>query len=88
MQLGTRWAAGAQPPSRLNPEFIEAIRGVEQTLAEPAGLYWTLTWLEGRPVAELDPTGPEGELVAVKVNPATGAPEVKRGDPGEEWAEE
>ncbi len=88
MQLGSRWAVGTQPPSRLSSEFIEAIQGVEQTLTEPAGLYWTLTWLEGRPVAELDPTGPEGESVVVKVNPATGEPEVKRIGPDEEWAQE
>jgi hypothetical protein len=45
MQLGTRWSVGAEPPSRLSPEMLDAIRGVE---AERGGLdtsmwRWTLT---------------------------------------------
>jgi hypothetical protein len=61
MQLGTRWSVGAEPPSRLSPEMLEAIRSVE---AERSGVdtnridtsmwRWTLTWLEGHPVAELE----------------------------------
>ena len=56
MQLGTRWDVGATPPARLDAEVLEAIAGVEATLAPEAGdgLRWTLTWLGGRPVAELD----------------------------------
>jgi hypothetical protein len=55
MQLGTRWDVGATPPARLDAEVLAAIAEVEAALpAEAAGLRWTLTWLEGRPVAELD----------------------------------
>ncbi|GAA3770334.1 hypothetical protein GCM10022240_23270 [Microbacterium kribbense] len=56
MQLGTRWAAGAEPPARLSPEFVAQIRAVEADLPpdEEGIARWTLTWLEGRPVAELD----------------------------------
>jgi hypothetical protein len=56
MQLGTRWSVGAEPPSRLSSEMRDAIRSVE---AERESLdtslwRWTLTWLEGHPVAELE----------------------------------
>lgn len=51
MQLGTRWATGAEPPASVPAALRPAIREVEAT-----GLtgHWTLTWLEGRPLAELD----------------------------------
>ncbi|WP_417562655.1 hypothetical protein [Microbacterium sp.] len=56
MQLGTRWSAGGDPPARLTEAFVAQVRAVEADL--PAGergvARWTLTWLEGRPVAELD----------------------------------
>lgn len=55
MQLGTRWSAAAEPP-RSVPDVVRAeIARVESTLppGQPAPS-WTLTWLEGRPVAELD----------------------------------
>ncbi len=59
MQLGTRWAAGAQPPASVPSELHAQISAVEKVTAESLGAqeptaYWTLTWLEGRPVAELD----------------------------------
>ncbi len=56
MQLGTRWAVGAEPPARLPASMVAAVRGVEAQLAhlDTAQWRWTLTWLEGRPVAELD----------------------------------
>ncbi len=56
MQLGTRWAVGATPPDRLAPNVVLAIRDVEAQLAEvdTAQWRWTLTWLESRPVVELD----------------------------------
>ncbi|WP_119698516.1 hypothetical protein [Microbacterium halotolerans] len=54
MKLGTRWAAGSVPPSSV-PEALRAeIVHIDQTLAQPgAAPSWTLTWLEGRPIAEL-----------------------------------
>ncbi|GAA5151938.1 hypothetical protein GCM10025768_19150 [Microbacterium pseudoresistens] len=51
MQLGTRWAAGTDAPASVPAALLPAIAEVEQK-----GLsgHWTLTWLEGRPIAELD----------------------------------
>lgn len=56
MQLGTRWSVGAEPPARLNPDVRAAVRAVEGELfGRDTSLWrWTLTWLEGRPVVELD----------------------------------
>jgi len=62
MQLGTRWVAGSDAPASVPASLLPAIAEVEQSLrdastgsgAEGARSYWTLTWLEGRPIAELD----------------------------------
>jgi hypothetical protein len=59
MQLGTRWAVGATPPDRIPPTMVGAIAVLETELAELAEVdtsqwRWTLTWLEGRPMVELD----------------------------------
>jgi hypothetical protein len=60
MQLGTRWSVGATPPPRLSAEMVEAIVDVEAELAnsgttsDTSTWRWTLTWLEGHPVVELD----------------------------------
>jgi hypothetical protein len=56
MQLGTRWPVGGAVPPRLPEELVARIREVEAGLApdDAARMRWTLTWLEGRPVAELD----------------------------------
>ncbi|GAA4765896.1 hypothetical protein [Microbacterium gilvum] len=65
MQLGTRWAAGTVPPRSVPEELRTAIREVE---ADPAATgSWTLTWLEGRPIVELDAgwelsLGPDGSV--------------------------
>lgn len=56
MQLGTRWSAGTTPPAAVPESIRAAIVDVENAALEegvPAPR-WTLTWLEGRPVAELD----------------------------------
>ena len=54
--MGTRWPVGAETPDRLPPAVVLAIRDVEVQLAEvdTAQWRWTLTWLENRPVVELD----------------------------------
>lgn len=59
MQLGTRWSVGAEPPARLDRAVVAAIREVEAGHAgdDTSQWRWTLTWLEGRPVVELDVTG-------------------------------
>lgn len=57
MQLGTRWTVGAVPPARLSDEVRDAIENVEVELSDIPGARewrWTLTWLESRPVVELD----------------------------------
>ncbi|MBH0115766.1 hypothetical protein I6E52_02775 [Salinibacterium sp. NG253] len=56
MQLGTRWSVGAAVPDHLSAEMQEAIAGVEADVAhlDTSAWRWTLTWLESRPVAELD----------------------------------
>ena len=56
MQMGTRWAVGAATPDRLPPAVVLAVRDVESQLAEvdTSQWRWTLTWLESRPVVELD----------------------------------
>ncbi len=44
------------PPDRLPPAVVLAIRDTESQLAEvdTSGWRWTLTWLEGNPVVQLD----------------------------------
>jgi hypothetical protein len=56
MDLGTRWSFGGEPPSRLSDAMKDAIRGVEAELpdVDTSMWRWTLTWLEGHPVAELE----------------------------------
>jgi len=58
MQLGTRWPLGGDLPSGL-PHVVElAVRAVEEELEavgdDTSSWRWTLTWLEGKPVVELD----------------------------------
>jgi len=58
MQLGTRWTAGATPPAAVPATLHTQIAAVEASLpvdqfGQPAPR-WTLTWLEGRPIVELD----------------------------------
>jgi hypothetical protein len=63
IQLGTRWPVGDETPSRLPQVVSDAVADVEAGLAEAgtdtSGWNWTLTWLEGKPVCELD----DGTLV-------------------------
>jgi len=56
MQLGTRWAVGAVPPANLAEAVVLAIRDAEAQLAEAdtSQWRWTLTYLESRPVVQLD----------------------------------
>lgn len=58
MQMGTRWTSGEALPTAV-PEVLHAqIRAIDGAM--PADLLgqprprWTLTFLEGRPIAELD----------------------------------
>jgi hypothetical protein len=56
MQLGTRWTVGSEPPQRIPEAVRAAILEVEHDLGgvDTANWRWTLTWLESRPVVELD----------------------------------
>jgi hypothetical protein len=56
MQLGTRWSIGAEAPRELPDAVRTAIADVEQQLTalDTAAWRWTLTWLERKPVVELD----------------------------------
>lgn len=73
MQLGTRWTSGDEPPQAVPEALRRGIRAVDDTIpADQLGQprpRWTLTWLEGKPIAELD-TGvivsldADGEAVA------------------------
>ncbi|WP_294179938.1 hypothetical protein [uncultured Schumannella sp.] len=56
MQLGTRWSVGATAPATLPSAVTAAIAEVEAEVAsfDTSAWRWTLTWLEGRPVVELD----------------------------------
>lgn len=94
MQLGTRWAMGAEPPARLPDALLAAIREVESAAESPAvgrqapGRYWKLTWLEGRPIVELDPVPGSEEVTVIRFHPAEGTVSIASGDSGEEWVEE
>lgn len=58
MQLGTRWTSGDPTPAAVPEALARGIRSVDEAapadeLGQPRPR-WTLTWLEGRPIAELD----------------------------------
>ncbi|GAA3626361.1 hypothetical protein GCM10022200_05920 [Microbacterium awajiense] len=69
MRLGTRWTSGDEPPRAVPEALARGIRSVDQAipsdeLGQPRPR-WTLTWLEGSPIAELDTgvvvsLGPDG----------------------------
>ncbi|MCU1412837.1 MAG: hypothetical protein JWN80_177 [Microbacteriaceae bacterium] len=56
MQLGTRWPVDGETPPRLPDSVVAAVRDVETELmdTDTTNWRWTLTWLEGKPVVELD----------------------------------
>ena len=54
MQLGTRWSVGTPPPASVSDIMTAVILDHEAAHPEWAGMTWTLTFLEGRPIAELD----------------------------------
>jgi len=58
MQLGTRWAVGGNAPDSLPAVVAQAIATVEDDLdalgTDTSSWRWTLTWLEKKPVIELD----------------------------------
>ena len=64
MQLGTRWVSGEALPAAVPPALHEAIAAADAAAVEDryGRPRWTLTFLEGRPIAELD----TGVIVALQ----------------------
>jgi hypothetical protein len=54
MRLGTRWSFGDEPPASVPAELRPLVAAAESRATDGEGRHWTLTWLEGRPIAELD----------------------------------
>ena len=56
MRLGTRWSFGDEPPASVPADLRPRIAAAEAHAGDAGsgGRHWTLTWLEGRPIAELD----------------------------------
>lgn len=56
MQLGTRWTSGDEPPNTVPAALARGIRSIDASIPDDdhGRPRWTLTWLEGRPIAELD----------------------------------
>lgn len=80
MQIGGRWPFGASAPRAVPDALREEIARVEaETPAEARTGSWTLTWLEGRPVAELD----DGRRVT-EAGTASGANDENADDDGDE----
>ena len=79
MQIGTRWKVGAEPPSRLPDSVKQAIAATEAEVADvDTGRWrWTLTWLENRPVVELNDgttirLGHDGRVTVTRDDEETG----------------
>ncbi|MCY7326465.1 MAG: hypothetical protein LH605_10095 [Microbacteriaceae bacterium] len=56
MQLGTRWPVGGEVPDRVPSAIVSAVHDIESELTgtDTSQWRWTLTWLEGRPIVDLD----------------------------------
>lgn len=54
MQLGTRWTSGDPIPAAVPAVLHEQIRATDAATTDEPRPRWTLTFLEGRPIAELD----------------------------------
>ena len=88
MQLGTRWSLGSPVPAGL-PHVVEiAVRAVEEDLTvlavDTSTWRWTLTWLEAKPVIELD------DGTVIRFNPVDDSatitqPSTSTDDDDEEW---
>lgn len=88
MQLGTRWPLGGTLPTGL-PHVVEiAVQAVEEDLTalavDTSTWRWTLTWLEAKPVIELD------DGTVIRFNPVDDSatitqPSTAVDDDDEEW---
>lgn len=66
MQIGTRWRADEPAPEQIPAELREAIASADVATDG----WWTLTWLEHRPVAEHD----DGTVLALRPDGSIGEP--------------
>ena len=75
MRLGTRWSVGSVAPTALPESMLTAVTEVEGELVDldTSAWRWTLTWLEGRPVVELD------DGTVIRLDPADGSTTVSTG---------
>ena len=82
MRLGTRWTSGDEPPAAVPDSLRAQIAVVDGSMPQDVfgqpRARWTLTWLEGRPIAELD----TGVIVQLDAEGAA----VVRHDDGDEFA--
>lgn len=69
MRIGVRWLAGATPHASVPESYHALIRETERD--SPEARAWTLTWLEGHAVCELD------DLARISLN-SSGTPHVTR----------
>ncbi|GAA4171602.1 hypothetical protein [Gryllotalpicola koreensis] len=78
MQLGTRWPVGGVAPATLPEVVTAAVRAVEEELradgVDASTWRWTLTWLEGKPVVELD------DGTVIRYNTASGTATITSND--------
>ena len=67
MQLGTRWSFGDTPPATLPEAVLGAILSTEAELtgSDTVTWRWTLTYLENKPVVQLD------DGTTIRFNPAS-----------------
>lgn len=67
MQLGKRWRAHTPAPQNLDDNVKDAVAEVERELSalnqDTSAWYWTLTYLENRPVVQLD----DGTTIRINV---------------------
>lgn len=81
MRLGTRWAFGSPPPAAVPTAIHDAIGEAEVAVGSTGvGRSWTLTWLEGRPIAALD----DGTTVTVEAGVARIGHD-SDGDDSDDW---
>lgn len=67
MRIGVRWLAGSAPHTSVPESYHALIREIE--CEAPHASAWTLTWLEGNAVCELD------DVARVSLN-SSGTPHV------------
>lgn len=90
MQLGTRWQAGEIPPSSVPHLLTTAIAEVENDVTQIQGratlesLFWTLTWLENRPICRLD-SGDELTVSSGGMVVRTTSDDISQAEEDDDW---